>query len=636
MKRILWVLGAFCCWVPACALYAEPDTFPLLKDGQAPQTFEELWAGYDPRQEPLEVDVLKEWEADGVLLKVLRYRIGVFKGRKAMMAAVYGFPKGGTRLPALVQVHGGGQFADWQAPLANAKRGYATLSLAWAGRISAPGYSVNSDIVKLYWEGKTNDPAYRVTTDWGALDAYHAPCRNEKNAFASVSPAAWTLDAVESPRNCPWFLCAVGARRALTFLERQPEVDPAKLGVYGHSMGGKITVLTAGSDPRVKAAAPSCGGVSDRPAEPALYAATIADDVYLKRIACPILFLSPANDFHGRVDDLQKALGEVACQAWRVTCSPHHNHQDTAEYQVAGPLWFDQHLKGAFRYPATPEIELALAQASHVPRVKVRPDASQPVLGVEIYATQQGLMDGQKSDRENTVNRFWHAPRPAAGDGFWTAEVPLLDTGRPLWVYANVRYALKEPVSGAGYYYGPYTATQVVLSSRMLTALPGQLQEAGVVAADQASLIIESFHEGWQREWFTYDTSGKWPRRTHKVYDPKWRAPPGASLSLEVLCDQPNRLILGLDAYAAVAELKGGGAWQTLRFSSRSFTNAEGEPLSGWAGAKELRLTDTEHLQGKAKGTEGPARRLIGAPWKGADPVFRNLRWELAGAGSTH
>jgi len=72
------------------------------------------------------------------------------------------------------------------------------------------------------------------------------------------------LDAVESPRNNGWFLATLGARRGLTFLERQPEVDGNKLGVYGHSMGGKLTVLTAGSDKRVKAAAPSCGGISDR------------------------------------------------------------------------------------------------------------------------------------------------------------------------------------------------------------------------------------------------------------------------------------------------------------------------------------------------------------------------------------
>ena len=144
------------------------ETLPPLKEGVAPQIFEALWAGYDPRAEPLEIETLKAWEEDGVVLRVVRYRIGIFKGQKAMMAAVYGYPKGGTQLPGLVQIHGGGQYADYRAVLTNAKRGYATISIAWAGRISAPGYQVSPDIVKLFWEGNTSDPEYKLTTDWGA------------------------------------------------------------------------------------------------------------------------------------------------------------------------------------------------------------------------------------------------------------------------------------------------------------------------------------------------------------------------------------------------------------------------------------------------------------------------------------
>ena len=198
------------------------ETLPALKDGTGPQNFEELWAGFDPQAEPLDVEVLQEWEEDGVLLKVLRYRIGVFKGQRAMMAAVYGAPKDGSDLPGLVQIHGGGQYAHSNACLTNAKRGYATLSVAWAGRLSGGGYHVSPGVVKLYWEGKTDDPSYRVTTDWGALDGYHAPFRYQ-HAFSVAKPHEHSFDAVASPRNDSWFLCALGARRALTFLERQPE-----------------------------------------------------------------------------------------------------------------------------------------------------------------------------------------------------------------------------------------------------------------------------------------------------------------------------------------------------------------------------------------------------------------------------
>jgi hypothetical protein len=607
------------------ASFASTETLPLLKDEKAPQTVDELWSGYDPRKEPLETEVLKEWEEDGVVLRIVRFQIGMFKGQKAMLAGVYGFPKGATRLPGLVQIHGGGQYADYKAPLTNAKRGYATLSIAWAGRISAPGYTVNPDGVALFWANKTNDPNYKLTTDWGALDGYHAPCRNERNHFANVAPQPWTLDAVESPRNNPWFLCTLAARRALTFLEEQPEVDPEKLGVYGHSMGGKLTVLTAGADPRVKAAAPSCGGISDRPSDNERYTATLADNVYLKRITCPIIFLSPANDFHGRINDLEKALAEIKSTIWRVTCSPHHNHQDTEPYQVAGPLWFDQHLKGSVVWPVTPDGALTLKTATGVPSYTVNPDASKKILTVDVFYTQQGQPDGEKMDRENTMSRFWHHAIVKEQNGKWIAELPLLDTDRPLWVYANVRYPLEKPVSGAGYYYGVYTAKDFNLSTRMIIATPGQLQASGAKATDKPSLVIEAFEAGWQKEWFSYDITGNWPLKTHKLYDPKWQAPASAKLALDVRSEQANKLVIGLDSHAAEIQLKGGTEWQHIVLLPSDFKNATGEPLSSWKEIKELRLGDKETLRAK----DGKTTSLGGA-WKGSQPQFRMLQWSVA------
>ena len=619
-----------CFFMIICVAACAQDTLPSLEGCLAPQSFEAMWAGFDPRKEPLDVEVLKAWDENGVSLKVLRYRIGVFKGQRAMMAAVYGFPKGGGKWPALVQIHGGGQYADYKAPLENARRGYATISIAWAGRISAPGYSVNPDGVALFWAGKTNDPNYRVTTDWGPLDGYHAPCRNEKNQFANVAPQPWTLDAVESPRNSPWFLCVLGARRALTFLERQPEVDPDRLGVYGHSMGGKLTVMTAGADARVKAAAPSCGGISDRPTDNALYAATVADDVYLKHIACPIVFLSPANDFHGRINDVPKALSEIRSVQWRVTCAPHHNHQDTEPFQIAGPLWFDKHLKGAFAFPATPEVILMLKTASGVPAFTVRPDQQVKMLSMDVFYTQQGKEEA-KDDRENTIARFWHCSSASRSCDAWTADLPLLDTERPLWVFANARYSLDRPAAGAGYYYGVYTATTLNVSSVLRVASPAELKAAGVKATDAPTRLIEPFADGWQKEWFTYDLSGGWPRRTHKLYDPKWKAPPGAMLALDVKSEQPNRLVVGLDDYVSEVALAGGSGLQTVTLAAGDFENGDGQKLQGWDGIKELRIGYRESLRLKgpaqAKGGQPVKPRLMGAEWKGSAPEFRNLRW---------
>ncbi|WP_442505805.1 dienelactone hydrolase family protein [Novipirellula sp. SH528] len=618
----LAVAAALVCCLGSAFAFAQ-ETLPPTENGLGPQTYEELWASYDPRAEPLDVEILYEWEEGDVLLKVLRYRIGVFKGQKAMMAAVFGYPKGGAGLPGLVQIHGGGQYADYRAILTNARRGYATISIAWAGRIAAPNYKVNPDGVKLFWDGKTDDPNYRVTTDWGPLDGYHAPCRNPKNGFASVDPEPWTLDTVASPRNNPWYLCTLGARRALTFLEQQPQVDGDMLGVYGHSMGGKLTVMTAGTDDRVKAAASSCGGISNRSIDndDSLYQRTIADDVYLKHITCPVFFLSPANDFHGRINDLQTAVTEIKTDEYRVTCAPHHNHQDTAEYEVASQLWFDQHLKGTFQCPESPTTELSLKTDDGVPSLLIHPDSSNPFFSVDIFYTQHGQIDSQKDDFKNTKARFWHHVAASENDKGWAGKLPLLSIDRPLWVYANVTYPLDDTVTGAGYYYGTYSTDQFNLSSLMSMISPAQLQAAGVKATAKRSRVIESFNGDWRQEWFSYQPYS-WPRRTHKVYDRKWAAPQGSQLSIEVQSDEPNSFVIGLDDYAAEVKLDGGADWQTIILSPADFENASGGSLADWNGIKELRLGDQETLKDKDQ------RRSIGKPWQGAPPHMRNLSWK--------
>ena len=602
---------------------AQSETLPPLIDDAAPQTQVELWANFDPCAEPLDVEILHEWEEDGVVLQVLRYRVGIFKGEKAMVAAIYGYPKGGANLPGLVQIHGGGQYADYKACLANAKRGYATISISWAGRLNAPNYRVTPAEVKLFFANQIDDPNYKLTTDWGALDAYHAPCRFPGSNFTFNPPSEHTIDSVASPRNSGWFLSTMAARRALTFLEQQPQVDGDKLGVYGHSMGGKLTVLTAGSDGRVKAAAPSCGGISDRYNANALQNNTVGDGASLSAITCPILFLSPANDFHGRVNDLPTAIEEIRSSDWRITSAPHHNHQDTAEYEVAAQLWFDQYLKGTFQYPETPALQLNLSAAGGVPTALVQVDSSKPIRSVDIYYTQQGQPDGAKDDRNNTGSRFWRHASATQQDGAWAFDLPLASIDRPLWVYANVTYALEEPVSTAGYYYAVRTTDQFVLSSLVQMVPPEHLVAAGARATLKPSLMIETFADDWQKQWYNYRDG--WARSTHKVYEPQWQAPADAKLMLQVASAEANKLVVKIDDSAAEVPLVGGSAWEVVELSAADFKNSDGQPLQDFQGIKELRLSPQETLRGKNK----PAVSFGGA-WRGADPVFNDLHWSAA------
>ena len=207
-----------------------------------PQDLAALWADFDPRAEPLQERVAHRWEAGGTALEVLTYRVGTFKGTEARMAAYYGRPKAAAKVPGLLHLHGGGQRASLYTVQYYAGRGYACLSINWGG--------------KPLDEKHPDWPA----TDWGAVD----PTQQNVPGYSSVQPGPKTLQTVPSPKNNNWYLLTVAARRGLTLLERRPEVDARRLGVIGHSMGGRITFMTAGCDDRVRAAVPSVGGVGLR------------------------------------------------------------------------------------------------------------------------------------------------------------------------------------------------------------------------------------------------------------------------------------------------------------------------------------------------------------------------------------
>jgi hypothetical protein len=163
------------------------DSLPPLREGKVPQNLTEFWGEYDPRREPVEAEVTREWEQDGIVCRVLLYHVGVFKGAPARVAAFYAFPKGAAGLPGLLHLHGGGQSASLDSVVTDAKKGYASMSLNWGGNAMRLG----KDGI---YEGQN--------TDWGKVDATHPPQRNKVNHFAGgIAPDEFTLDPVESPRN---------------------------------------------------------------------------------------------------------------------------------------------------------------------------------------------------------------------------------------------------------------------------------------------------------------------------------------------------------------------------------------------------------------------------------------------------
>ncbi|MGB1927225.1 MAG: alpha/beta hydrolase family protein, partial [Rubripirellula sp.] len=475
------------------------ESLPILK--QTPTNPEELWAGYDPKTEPLETQIVREWQEDDLTLRYVTYSIGTFKGRSATMAAFYGFPTGGEQLPAVLHMHGGGQRAFLNVVKRYAKRGYATLSVNWGGRIM---------------ENATED---EPNTNWGAVD----PTQNNVAGYSNLLPQANTIDPFPSARNNNWFLLTVGCRRGITFLEQQAEVNPKQIGVFGHSMGGRLTGLVTGTDTRVKAASPSVGGSGflqtnlwGLPGSARrvrgnvnLFQQTIAGEAYLRQVRCPILFLSATNDFNAPMEFVEKGMRLVPHQNKRTTYAPHLNHRFTPEAEIARPLWFDSHLQNRFAFPSSPAAQLILDHPSGIPRYRVTPDPSLPIEKVDIYY-------GYERDPRN---RFWADGMAKIKDGSWEAECPVFDLQEPLFVLANVHYRLTDQQKRMG---DPDTFLLSVADA----AYPETLRSANVKNSESKNRLIDDFQRGFH-DWYTLNIQNHehWFISTRKLADPRWEAP---------------------------------------------------------------------------------------------------------------
>jgi hypothetical protein len=615
-------------WILLPSLLAAGGAAAAEPSPDVPRSVTELWADFDPRRDPLETEVIREWREDGGVYRHVRYLVGTFKGVPARMTAIYGFPEGADNtgpVPGVMHIHGGGQRGSLSEVKLLVTRGYAGLSVNWGGRGggSGPFNAVEG--------AKDGDP----NTDWGAVD----PSQCNVQGYGTLLPGPLQFyDDREHPKNNNWYLLTFGCRRGLTFLERQGEVDPERLGVHGYSMGGNLTMYVAGTDGRVKAAVPAVGGqgwtwephaflAGTAPPQVRvkgdvdLFRRTLGFESYAPLIRCPVLHRSATNDFHGWMDDVYRTNALIPGQPLRFSWTVHMNHRLVPEVAVAMPLWFDQHLRGGPALPETPAATLLLQTDDGTPRLRVVPDARWPVARCDMhYAIDP-----------DPRARFWRtATATRDGDAF-VAKLPVEDLTRPLFAFANVFHELPEPVSLAPLPGHREPVRAICLSSDLRTAQAPALAAAGVRSTALQPGPIDDFTHGW-RDWYVLNEvhPSLWQRWTRKITDPAWRGPAGARLTLTVEMPRTNRLTIVVienewrhergprRSFACTREITGSVDPQTIAYSVADFTPLEGTAgvLESWAQLDQLGICASFGPAG------GPAQ------WDGPPPVFRRVAWD--------
>lgn len=590
-----------------------------LAAADVPQSVTELWADFDPRKEPLETEVIREWKTNGMVLRAVRFRVGTFKGQPARLAAFYGFPEGAKpKRPAVMHIHGGGQRANLDEVKALVGRGYAALSVNWGGR-----------------EMEHAQPG-DANTDWGAVDPTQ---QNVPGYFTLLPGPKQFFEDREHPKNNNWYLLTLGCRRGLTFLEQQPEVDAQRLGIHGYSMGGNLTMYVAGTDARVRAAVPAVGGQGWRwekheftggTAEPQsrikgvveVFRRTLSFESYAPLIRCPVLHRSAANDFHGWMDDVYRTDALIPNQPVRHAWSVHYNHHLSPEVAITMPLWLDHFLKAGPALPETPASELLLQSTDGIPQLRVTPKSAWPITRCEIYYSLDS----------DPRARFWRGTvATRAGDTF-TATLPLPSADGPVFAFANVFYQLPKPealvLPGL-----PKEIHEVCLSTTLHRASAAELRAAGVKPSDAPSRLLDDFAHGW-RDWYQLNAGNRdhWQHWTRKLTDPKWRGPDGTRLALTLRVAAPNRMtIVAVEnewrsyrgprrTYVLDVDLLGAAEAQTLTFAPGDFrSTSDSSPLKSWSQLDLLGFS----AQPEKSAPPAPPRR-----WSGTSPEFLRVEWK--------
>jgi len=586
------------------------------------------WKGYDTRSEPLNVQVVKQWETDKGVFQLVRYDIGTFKGTnktvKPVMSAFYGYPKGASpdaKVPGIVQIHGGGQRAhkprveDWVA------LGFANISINWGGRV-----------LEDCDESTPN-------TDWQGLAAgFIRPGITDQSLthHNGVFPTANTLFKEHHALNSSWNLVTVAAWRALTFLEQRPEVDGNRLGVEGHSMGGRLTVLAA-VDPRVKAASPSVGGTGflydDMWGLPGSarhmragedierYRELVSPSSRWPHVKAKTLFLQATNDFNAPMEWAIKGMSLMPKDTERITAlAPHFNHRFTPETDSARFMWMVAHLQQEIAFPKQSQAELILPRDG-VPLLRVVPDTSSglQVADVQVYYGYA---------RDPRI-RFWRSGQTTEKNGTYVAQCRVFDQNEPLFAFANITYKLDRALPGR---HGVAPTDRITVSSTYKISYPKDLQQANVKVTEKPERLIDDFSFGW-RDWYrlNYNNPHHWFYATRKVVDPSWVGPKGGKLAFTAVTDKPNnKLAVGIivnawqgytgrrqETFHAVVDLPEAGN-NDVALSASDFKNDEGQPMPDWHEATELFFTPVAKIKGPYASKE---------LWEGSPLGLNHLRW---------
>jgi dienelactone hydrolase len=561
----------------------------------------EVWSGYKPDEGPFDEEILGRWSDQGADYKEVYFSAYV-DGRTVRVYGIYAVPRGTTRVPAVMHLHGGGQTVNRQWLAAWTARGYACLTCNYHGK----------------WPGRQRYTIFPESLKQG-------------NHNAEYGNPALLMATEPSVRVSLWYLWTALARRSLSYLQSQPGVDRERIGAFGISMGG-TTIWPFAMDPRLKAVSAiyGCGwnrywrdipkyGPAEKVPEPSdadrVWNGGMEPEAYPPHIHCPVLFLSASNDNHGNMDRAYDTLARLPANVERRQAfTPRFCHHIGADFDQDLPLWMDTWLKGGPPWPQSPAARVSLG-ADGVPLLTLTADTPREVDRVAVYYAVEN---------PRTVSRNWRDVAVTRAGECWQATLPVMHADKDLFAFANVRYRSGIHLSSNEEAVVPARLGPAKATDRASTVLYDGSDGTGMwtsgspctdpVPFGQVPVPIRAATGPGGRLGFTVN-----PYSTPMTYqpgDPKWQAPAGARLSFDVatvtgetlaVTVEENYFWPGAKSYQAQVAIEGRSGWQTIILGPGNFKeNRQGVALTEFQRCDMLQLT---------------------GPWKDKNIVFSNFRW---------
>ncbi len=381
-----------------------------------------LWKDYDPEAEPLETNVVKEEEENGILFKQVYFTGEFFGTGKSRVFAVTARKVGTEKLPGIVFVTGPERSVDYDRLRFWAICGYAAIC------------------VDNYGEGGA-----KLFTQYPPEIDYANFCRAGRHL----------TNADTSVKESSWFQWAKNIRRALTFFAAEDYVDEQNVGIVSIFNGSFLLSQVLAFDSRLKAGAALYSACCIEREELDLVEETEDLNVLNERIRCAeererwLLGVSPqsyvmyfkvplyvaltTNAVVNRFDQAVKVLGKS--EKVRFYIEPRVAAPDARKQMPNVKWWMDCWLKGKKPVYDAPKAEWSVENGNLYFNVTLPENCKKG----EVYYARE---------TENLSCRNWEEAPFTKTETGWRAKLAVANPEKPVYAFCNAEFENGIVISG--------------------------------------------------------------------------------------------------------------------------------------------------------------------------------------------